>query len=61
MSTDGCKGRSALGDCAAPVRWAITRQAGPGRTRTLHACGRHVGWLLGYMTVPGQTVEVRRV
>lgn len=41
--------------CKNPPKWRVKRQ-GPGIPRV--ACHRHIGWLLGYMTVPGRTVEV---
>lgn len=56
-----CAGRSGsptLRDCGAPPLYVTTQTSGH---NPMYACGRHIGWLIRYRTVPGRSLTVTRL
>lgn len=53
-----CAGQSAGHDCGALPLYVTTPMNGQ---RPKYACGRHIGWLLRYRTVPGGSLLVTRL
>lgn len=54
-----CEGRSAHGPCGARPLYRVTLRRSYDNER--HACGRHISWLLAFVTTPGRKVEVTRL